>query len=153
MVKHGVIRSALVALGLSLALLLVGANSSMAAEKSAPTPYDTVLQPADDVTTDISGGGCRNTRAIGSCISFRSGTTNPLLSDFYFNYWDGCQAKLWMVINGSYVYKYHVVLDHLGHYPIAQYTVSGRGSAYTHVEVYNCSGGYMYSANSPYQYW
>ncbi len=133
---------------------ILGGLIVAAAPANAATPAGT----ADSgVITPLapSGGGCANTRAIGSCISFASGTVNPLLGDFYLNYSESGSAiaRVWIVVNGSERYKYTTILDHLGHYPIARHTVSGSGSAFTRVRIYNSNDSYLYTADSKIQYW
>jgi hypothetical protein len=106
-----------------------------------------------------SGGGCKTTVNAYVCISVRTGTTGPLIADYYIDVksrgeWrgiayveqggtgDGCyndfQVGVWNNVGG--------------HSPV--YT---RGkvchSARTIVDFYNSSGGFLYSAYSPTQYW
>ncbi|WP_309117959.1 hypothetical protein [Saccharothrix sp.] len=101
-----------------------------------------------------SGGGCRNTYDVGVCVSYSS-TYKRVSGDFYLNSntWDSCTAKLYIRVNGTWHYKYLVVLDHIGRYPEGHVPVSGSGSAYTKVELYDCAGRFQYQAFSPTLYY
>jgi hypothetical protein len=101
-----------------------------------------------------SGGGCRDVGNIRSCISFRSGTTNPLLGDFYvIGHGNESRGCLTLNIRGfpfegnCYPLAYH------GHYGPKSQTISGTGNAFTSVRVYDSGGVYLYTADSWVQYW
>jgi hypothetical protein len=101
------------------------------------------------------GGGCQSARSIAACISFASGTTNPLLGDFYYNYFEpeAAYAKVAIVVNGTTWHKYTTNLDHRGAYPVARHYVGGRGAAYTVVRVYDGYSRLLFVSASPNQYY
>ncbi|MEJ2852375.1 MULTISPECIES: hypothetical protein [unclassified Saccharothrix] len=101
-----------------------------------------------------SGGGCRNTYDVGACVSYSS-TYKRVSADFYLNSNNrgSCTAKLYIRVNGTWHYKYTAFLDHYGRYPEGHVSVSGSGTAYSEVDLYDCSGNYQYSARSPSLYY
>jgi hypothetical protein len=111
-------------------------------------------QKSDDLAGVLgSGGGCRNTLNIGSCINKLN---NRLRGDFYYNFDnDLTDVALVAIVRNSddkTLGWYTTNLDHLGHYPIQEWTISGSGAAYTVVDVYNNSlndANYQFSAPSP----
>ncbi|MEU4716667.1 hypothetical protein AB0F73_23850 [Micromonospora purpureochromogenes] len=108
-----------------------------------------------------SGGGCRNTGVVGSCISYSGGSVR---SDFYLNASPDssrCKYKIEIKKPGvSTPIKSTgiLTLDHgTGRYgPISQYVLSNppkSGSAYTLVSIYTCSNVLHFTAQSPTVYY
>jgi hypothetical protein len=107
-----------------------------------------------------SGGGCRQTNNAYVCISVRTGTTGPLIADYYINVksrgeykgiayveqggtaGDSCyndwQVGVWFLVGG--------------HSPVYERGKVCR-SARTVVEFYDINNRFIYSAVSPRQYW
>lgn len=106
-----------------------------------------------------SGGGCQTKENARPCISVASGTTDPLLADFYISDFRHGEYyfSLWIYINGAPHPKANKLrLDHIGHYPAWRYTqLKGftHGSAYTYVEFYNSSQARVFFASSYTQTW
>jgi hypothetical protein len=106
-----------------------------------------------------SGGGCATVENARPCISVASGTTDPLLADFYISDFRHGEFyyRLWIYINGAAFPKAdYTRVDHIGHYPSWRYTQNKgftHGSAYTYVEFYNSGFGRVFSASSPTQTW
>ena len=105
-----------------------------------------------DPAAAVYGGGCKNTGSIRACISVRSGTTNPVLSDFYLlDTREHISAiDLYMTMNGHVCAgPFHVDNPAAGgpYGPIAC-TANGSGTAMTTV-VALLPGGTTTSANSP----
>lgn len=106
-----------------------------------------------------SGGGCATKENARPCISVASGTTDPLLADFYISDFRHGEYyyRLWIYVNGAaYPKAGYTRLDHTGHYPSWRYTQpkgSNFGSAYTYVEFYNANMGRVFFASSPTQTW
>ncbi|MEV5823053.1 hypothetical protein AB0L22_28230 [Micromonospora haikouensis] len=134
-----------------------GNNVTYWVEKNPPAPSKRALQMAAEmeklVSPMASGGGCKNTQGLGVCISW---TDTQLKGDFYVNNWSGVvqygTARLYINYKGTLVYKYTVVTDHLGAYPVATHGTSGSGSGYTLVDTFNQSGTSIGGGTSPYQY-
>ncbi|GAA4135591.1 hypothetical protein [Actinomadura keratinilytica] len=107
-----------------------------------------------------SGGGCKNTSAVRSCISF-AGSPNRLIADFYMleppdASW--CKYELTIIKNGRVAASSGLQwLTGLGrHGPIVNRTDTlppSKGSAYTRVNIYTCSNQFHFYADSPIQYW
>lgn len=100
-----------------------------------------------------SGGGCRDTGAIGACISY---SNQAVYSDFYMNRppdYSMCWAKMTIVKNGTPVKSQNYALTRTGRYgPISVGTATlppSSGSAYTKVTVYTCSDAPHFTATSP----
>jgi len=107
------------------------------------------------VVQGASGGGCANRTYGRICISFASGTTNPIISDFYLmSYPPGAIGAELFICTSTCTYKYGAPLDHLGHYPAAFQWVSWPGSAQTRVRYFNSGGGQVGSYEySPVQFY
>ncbi|MEH0975000.1 hypothetical protein V6U77_28080 [Micromonospora sp. CPCC 205546] len=90
---------------------------------------------------------------MGVCVSW---TNSTLKGDFYVNSWSGVQyygtARLYINYNGVNKYKYTVVTDHLGHYPVDTHSTSGSGYGYTLVDTFNQNGSVIGGGSSPVQY-
>jgi hypothetical protein len=110
-----------------------------------------------------SGGGCRTSAQnsyVKVCISVRSGTTNPLWADFYIDRAGRGERLTNTYINGGCsngVFFGHFVGSWTvggTHSPQWSYTKPcASGNAYTHTAFYNSSGVFIYSSDSPKQYW
>jgi hypothetical protein len=126
-------------------------------EKNPPPPSERALKAAAEMeksmTPFASGGGCANTAGLGVCISW---TNTTLRGDFYVNSWSGVQyygtARLYINYKGNYIYKYTVVTDHIGHYPVATHGTSGSGNGHTLVDTFNQNGSVIGGGSSPFQY-
>lgn len=137
-------------------------NPTVWVEKEAPTPAAETLRRVAEMEKNrgveplASGGGCFNTYGAGSCISW---TQNQLKGDFYVNSWNNISSSgtaiVYIRVNGSYIYKYTVLTNFIGHYPVATHnTAAGSsGQAQTVVEFYNSGGIYLFAAASKTQYW
>lgn len=127
-------------------------------EKNPPPPSKRALQIVaereNSVAPMATGGGCKDTAGLGVCISWK-GSDSQLRGDFYVNSWSGVQpggtARLYINYKGAYYYKYTVVTDHTGHYPIATHNTSGSGYGYTLVDTFNTSGSSIGGGSSPFQ--
>jgi hypothetical protein len=109
-----------------------------------------------------SGGGCwqppSNYNAY-VCISVRTGTTGPLIADYYINVtsrgeWRGIT---WIEQGGSFDGCYNDFQAGVWNYVGGHSPVYTRGKichqARTVVQFYNVNGGFLYSATSPWMYW
>jgi hypothetical protein len=132
----------------------VGGNAAIWVEENPPKPHTIDLQAAL-ITPQASGGGCRNTGEIGVCISYRR-SASRLEGDFYRNYVEAINAawaRLYIYVSGvGFIYEYSTPLDHLGHYPAA-YQPVGSGFGFTTVDIYQSDGTYLFTGNSPVQYY
>ncbi len=108
-----------------------------------------------------SGGGCSTTNGVSVCISVASGTSNPLLLDFYVN-GNGlgeCYADLAIIYNNtsnppSHYLVSNIHLTHSGHYGAwAETKAIGSGQGKTLLLLKNCSLTGLYVAYSPNQSW
>ncbi|MFI6239454.1 hypothetical protein ACIBEF_06210 [Micromonospora sp. NPDC050795] len=119
------------------------------------------LAPSAPASAD-SGGGCRNYGAYSNpyvCISVRSGTTNPLIGDFYLNSTPSgertanIQIIAWCGNSATFTnpYWWTIVPNHSPQ--IAMNKPCSSGYAYTRAAFYNASNSYMYTATSLTQYW
>ncbi|TDB80242.1 hypothetical protein E1182_09900 [Micromonospora sp. KC721] len=91
---------------------------------------------------------------MGVCVSW---TNSQLKGDFYVNSWGGNAqhygtARVYINYNGDLKYKYTVVTDHLGQYPLATHSTSGDGYGYTLVDTFNQNGSSIGGGSSPFQY-
>ncbi|MGW3853353.1 hypothetical protein [Micromonospora arida] len=130
------------------AIVLVLATAALAL--SAPAAAD-------------SGGGCRNHGSYSNpyvCISVRSGTTNPLIGDFYLNSTPSGERRANIQIiawcGGSIAaisdpYWWTIVPNHSP--TVGLNKPCSSGYARTNVNFYNVNNSFMYTATSPYQYW
>ncbi|WP_406070489.1 hypothetical protein [Micromonospora sp. NBC_01638] len=109
-----------------------------------------------------SGGGCRNYGAFSNpyvCISVRSGTTNPLIGDFYLNSTPSgertanIQIVAWCGNSATFTnpYWWTIVPNHSPQ--IAMNKPCASGYAYTRAAFYNANNAHMYTATSLTQYW
>ncbi|GIE46897.1 hypothetical protein Ani05nite_04310 [Amorphoplanes nipponensis] len=110
-----------------------------------------------------SGGGCRRASqntAVSVCISVRSGTWNPLWADFYVDGTSQGESRTKTYINvscsngafyGHFAGNWDISGTHSPQWSYSKPCSSGYG--YTHTVFYNSSGNFIYSADSPNQYW
>lgn len=126
-------------------------------EKNPPPPSERALKLAAEMEKSLtpmaSGGGCKDTAGLGVCISW---TNSQLKGDFYVNSWSGVAyygtARVYINYKGTLYYKYTVVTDHIGAYPVATHNTSGSGYGYTLVDTFNSSGSSIGGGSSPFQY-
>jgi hypothetical protein len=109
-----------------------------------------------------SGGGCgawyQNVRA---CISVASGTTNPLLLDFYVRGFSNgeCKADVYVIYNNSHaaptkLKAWPVWLTRTGRFgPWSEPKAVTHGQAKTLVTVYDCNNRVLYVVYGPNQTW
>ncbi|MGC4796549.1 hypothetical protein [Micromonospora saelicesensis] len=126
-------------------------------EKNPPLPSKRALKLAAEMEKSVnplaSGGGCENTAGLGVCVSW---TNSQLKGDFYVNSWNGVgyygTARVFIAYKSQTIYKYTIVTDHTGHYPIATHPTSGSGLGYTIVDTYSQSGSLLGGGISKFQY-
>jgi len=110
-----------------------------------------------------SGGGCQRASQnsfVSLCISVRSGTSNPLWADFYVDRASQGESLTKTYINvscsngtfyGHFAGNWNINGTHSPQWSYTKPCSSGHG--YTHTVFYNSSGNFIYSADSPNQYW
>ncbi|WP_412540279.1 hypothetical protein R8Z50_31370 [Longispora sp. K20-0274] len=119
-----------------------------------PQPHSVARPVAGPVSLSASGGGCQNVSDARPCVSYKAGS-KALWGDFYLNSRTRgeCKANVFIFVNGQPRYQYTVDTYSLGHYPLDSEPVSGSGRGYTSVDFLDCDGGWIFTANSPDQYW
>lgn len=109
-----------------------------------------------------SGGGCTITNNVSVCISVRSGTTNPLLPDFYLNNSGRgeCYATPAIIYNDSSNSPSHnltsapIKLISYGHYgPWSETKALSSGRARLRLTLMDCNKSVLYVAYSPEEMW
>jgi hypothetical protein len=110
-----------------------------------------------------TGGGCGEWyENVKACISVKSGTTNPLLLDFYVRGFSKgeCLAEVIVVYNNSHSAPterkaWPVSLNRTGRFgPWSEPKAVSHGMAKTLVTVFDCSGSrVLYHVYSPNQTW
>ncbi|MEV6525973.1 hypothetical protein AB0M43_28915 [Longispora sp. NPDC051575] len=132
--------------------VLRGADQPKPHSVTGPAGQHPVAQPAGGAAVAASGGGCVNVSDARPCVSYRS---KALWGDFYLNSRTRgqCKANVFIFVNGQPKYQYTVDTYSLGHYPLDSEPVSGSGRGYTSVDFLDCSGRWIFTANSPDQYW
>jgi hypothetical protein len=107
---------------------------------------------ATPASAGASGGGCATTSGIRPCISFASGTRNPLLADFYLISYGTPRpvyADLWICLGFNCYWQLRAHVDHLGRYPQVDQTVGWPGSAHTLVQLLTQDNVVLREAVSP----
>jgi hypothetical protein len=101
------------------------------------------------------GGGCKNTANVRACVSFASGTQNPVLADFYLlSYNSAVNADVYICMGtGQCYFQYRAPLNHLGRYPQADRPVGASGSARTWVQTLSTTWQPVVNAFSEWQNW
>lgn len=114
-----------------------------------------------------TGGGCWDNAHDGTCISVRSGTTNPLVSDYYLHTLANGEYKAEVYVLYNYssgpctqengansIYKGTVSPVWIGHSPVfTTNKPSGANCARTHVIYRKSSGTWITDNYSPWERW
>jgi hypothetical protein len=109
----------------------------------------------------VSGGGCIYADAVvRPCISVSTGTTNPLIGDFYLEHYPDPSLQVSVVelyicklpsTCGHYLYSTSV--NHLGHYPKAYKTATSQGVYETYLVFKTSWGAISFDKESPQLSW